>query len=846
MDIEIPTYPRRVKVYFLEDDQWVDMGTGYCTGEIIEEDETSNARLTVRNEKDSDDIILRATVSAGIQFQKQQETLIVWTEPAQQTDVALSFQEAEGCAGLCDFLVHIQQTVERTISILYVMRNEDGTETTEIIAGPLVQPPNMSLGNLDAVLECVSPLGPNKFNNEALARHLLNRNYLDQLPDIFAMAEDLESLEDLHYLSQIVKVLFLMGDAGIWDALLQDSIFEAAIGALEYDPEVDLRQKANYRSYLRQFDNFRQVIPLPSEGLQIKVRQAFRLEFARDVVLSRILDENVQGIMNSVLFFHQSEIVAALQTSGSFLSSLFNLYREDIDHDQDQETLHLQREDGVRLVREIWNMVKTFPLQQRATLYSALVKNGLFVMLRYGLGSSSSASMSTKRAATELVSGLLDFDAKIVRQGGDDAAVIGVLTDLLLNDSNRDYGLKVLASEALRILLEPPSELMPSLAGPNGSQRSLQDSRGSTIGQIGSLDMHMFVLSFYENHAKQLFGPLIRFSSESNLEGNTDITHDHEDDTVIEILTDLLAFCIHHHGVRCEAFFEENGLAWSISHLIRFNRKAIRLAAIRCIKEAVLLSDSAILGLLIESRAIASLVSVMVSLEGRNNLATSACIEVLYLIAGKTTFLNSSPTRPCVQILNYLVDDYGIENVKSKISLPVIDAVICAKEEAQQSSQKPSEENGDTKHIKTPPPRVLEAKTSAKRQLEGGLYDNVSERSRKRRASDEGMGTASPLQGDNSSHHMSVEEGLNDLNGEESQSGHDGDSDTESDSSGDMGEGTNEDGVKKSSSSSASSSSSSSSSSLSLRTFTNAGKKLSIKFRKKKHTSDRQSKPKDD
>ncbi len=37
------------------------------------------------------------------------DTLIVWTEPSSQLDIALSFQDAEGCEDIWQFLCEVQQ-----------------------------------------------------------------------------------------------------------------------------------------------------------------------------------------------------------------------------------------------------------------------------------------------------------------------------------------------------------------------------------------------------------------------------------------------------------------------------------------------------------------------------------------------------------------------------------------------------------------------------------------------------------------------------------------------------------------------------------------------------------------
>ena len=50
--------PRRVKVYLLKGEDWLDNGTGYCIGEI--ESETNKPYFIVRNEAESDNIILKS------------------------------------------------------------------------------------------------------------------------------------------------------------------------------------------------------------------------------------------------------------------------------------------------------------------------------------------------------------------------------------------------------------------------------------------------------------------------------------------------------------------------------------------------------------------------------------------------------------------------------------------------------------------------------------------------------------------------------------------------------------------------------------------------------------------
>ncbi|KAF3164429.1 Platinum sensitivity protein [Orbilia oligospora] len=101
-----PTQPRRVKVYELRNNDWFDRGTGYCTGQVLNDE----PHIQVKSEEEEDRLLLETRIVKDDGYQKQQETLIVWTEP-NGTDMALSFQEPEGCAAI--WLVHWR--VRRTL-----------------------------------------------------------------------------------------------------------------------------------------------------------------------------------------------------------------------------------------------------------------------------------------------------------------------------------------------------------------------------------------------------------------------------------------------------------------------------------------------------------------------------------------------------------------------------------------------------------------------------------------------------------------------------------------------------------------------------------------------------------
>lgn len=145
-----PIERKRVKVYELRENDWFDRGTGFCTTQCILVSSLScplamggiahrqgtipslpaagtcadscfhsqeEGRIFVESEEDSDRILLEVKIKKEDVYQKQQgwslpgdelagyaiddasDTLIVWTDN-DGVDMALSFQEAEGCSAV--------------------------------------------------------------------------------------------------------------------------------------------------------------------------------------------------------------------------------------------------------------------------------------------------------------------------------------------------------------------------------------------------------------------------------------------------------------------------------------------------------------------------------------------------------------------------------------------------------------------------------------------------------------------------------------------------------------------------------------------------------------------------
>lgn len=149
---------------------------------------------------------------------------------------------------------------------------------------------------------------------------ILRQNYVEALCDLFKMCEDLGSLEDMHKLFDIFRTLIMLHHPRILDRLfVQENVFQV-MGALEYDPE--LVRRPQHRHFLENVVVFHQVVTLPQHILD-QIHRSFRIQYMKDVVLPRILDETTFTFLNSVIMFANSKIALDIKADESIFKELY-------------------------------------------------------------------------------------------------------------------------------------------------------------------------------------------------------------------------------------------------------------------------------------------------------------------------------------------------------------------------------------------------------------------------------------------------------------------------------------------------------------------------------------------
>lgn len=186
------------------------------------------------------------------------------------------------------------------------------SEDIPIDVPPTIQLPPAELGNLAEIESHMRMMSSTTSGRDALVRAIMNDEYVDKLIPLVEMAEDLESLPDLHRLCNIMKTVILINDTTIIEHAVSDACVLGVVGALEYDPDFP-SHKANHRQWLSNNGRYKEVVPIEDELTRRKIHQTYRLQYLKDVVLARILDDPTFSVLNSLIFSTRSRLFSTFK-----------------------------------------------------------------------------------------------------------------------------------------------------------------------------------------------------------------------------------------------------------------------------------------------------------------------------------------------------------------------------------------------------------------------------------------------------------------------------------------------------------------------------------------------------
>ncbi|KAM9315386.1 serine/threonine-protein phosphatase 4 regulatory subunit 3B [Gastrophryne carolinensis] len=592
---------RRVKVYTLnEDRQWDDRGTGHVSSTYV--DRLKGMSLLVRAEADGS-LLLESKINPNTAYQKQQDTLIVWSE-AENYDLALSFQEKAGCDEIWEKICQVQgkdPSVEVTQDPIDESEEERFEEMPE--TSSLIDLPTCELGKLEEIADLITSVLSSPIRREKLALALENEGYIKKLLQLFQTCENLENTEGLHHLYEIIRGILFLNKATLFEVMFSDECIMDVVGCLEYDPA--LAQPKRHREFLTKTAKFKEVIPITDSELRQKIHQTYRVQYIQDVILPTpsVFEDNFLSTLTSFIFFNKVEIVSMLQEDEKFLSEVFAQLTDEATDDD-------KRRELVNFFKEFCVFSQTLQPQNRDAFFKTLANLGILPALEIVMGMD---DLQVRAAATDIFSYLVEFSPSMVRefvmqeaqQSDDDILLINVVIEQMICDTDPELGGAVQLMGLLRTLIDPEN----MLATANKTEKSE-------------------FLNFFYNHCMQvLTAPLLANTSEDKADKDN-----YQTAQLLALILELLTFCVEHHTYHIKNYIMNKDLLRRVLMLMNSKHTFLALCALRFLRRIIGLKDEFYNRYIIRGNLFEPVINALLDNGTRYNLLNSAIIELFEFI----------------------------------------------------------------------------------------------------------------------------------------------------------------------------------------------------------------------
>ena len=439
--------------------------------------------------------------------------------------------------------------------------SDDGlSDDLAMDAHPLIQLPPPELANIAQIEADMRLMNTSTQGREALTKAIITDDYLARLTPLVEISEDLESLEDLHRLCTIMKTILLLNDTAIIERAMSDDCVMGVVGALEYDPEFP-SHKANHRQWLNNQGRYREVVKIQDDAIRRKIHHTYRLQYLKDVVLARILDDPTFSVLNSLIFFNQVEIVSHLQSNGQFLGDLFGIFA-------DPRESPRRKKEAVLFIQQCCAITKNLQPPGRLALYTNFLNHGLLQVINYGLRS---PDVTVRTGVTDVLVAMIEHDPQMLRHTlyrqvqEKQRPLTDTLIDLLLVEV--DLGIKSQISDIIKIMLDPTPLIPPEAR-----------AEFNIVGQPRvrpqfnpDPQQELFLNNFYEHSAPRLFNPLL------GLQNRPELKFDVLEEGIFSYLNEILCFFIRQHQHRSKYFVIQHSIAQRFVQLLSCREKHLQL-----------------------------------------------------------------------------------------------------------------------------------------------------------------------------------------------------------------------------------------------------------------------------
>ncbi len=396
---------------------------------------------------------------------------------------------------------------------------------------------------------------------------------------------------------------------------------------LSDDPDFP-SHRANHRQWLSDTSKFKEVVPIQDAEIRKKIHWTYRLLYLKDVVLARILDDPTFSVLNSLIFFHQVDIVGHLHANQQFMKDLFDIFAA-----SDEERAEKKRE-AVLFIQNCCAVSKNIQANTRASLYQNFIQYGLFNIVTFALRH---PDAQVRVAGTDILVALIDHDPHMVRNHIFNALrektvpLTDTLIELLLVEG--DLGVKSQMADAIKILLDPtPNQMGMDMMnrGPANAEMMARQKAGGPGPQQehharqnnSNPQTQAFIDSFYESSAKRLFAPLKDLEHRPRM-ASLSI----QETSLYTHLVEVLCFFVRQHTYKSKLFILSENLHSCVAQLLSVPQKYMRLTALKWFRTCIALQDEFHNRQMMQNGLFEPILLMMEESSSRDNLVHSACLE---------------------------------------------------------------------------------------------------------------------------------------------------------------------------------------------------------------------------
>lgn len=450
---------------------------------------------------------------------------------------------------------------------------------------------------------------------EPLAELILEQGYIPQLLDQFNIACDSQSTDLIESIFNIFRMLALLNARGIFDELFSVNMCSTVALIFEHDPAHAI--KPDYHTFLQDEDKVKILFPLNDLTLETNIHRVIRIQYFKDVILPRYLDDEVYSnltiLVRSLLF----DIVKAFDSNPKQYEKLSSLFTS---------TSPEVRLQVLKFFKDFIAICRTANLRQISFFQSSALLEFLD-FLQSILMDKSPENLSTP-LASELLLSLVQIECGRIQTWMREQMKLEQEMQMMFAIINRlhtdqNSGVRWHLVSIIRILLDPPNPV-----GPAAPAIPLFEA---------------FSDYFYAQHCLRLISP---FATIPSILSQRKLT-DSEADLYFH-LCELTSTFILLHKYKIKYLLVRDNILTGICYLMMSHLAFVKLVSLRVFRTLLSTKDEFYSRIMISSHLFEQIFLFMDQCAHRNNLSRAALLD----------FFVAMHETKCQRLIDELVPKY--------------------------------------------------------------------------------------------------------------------------------------------------------------------------------------------